>query len=86
MRNADFDKVEALQSFAHERGVPLLHVAIGGLLAQPAVGSVISGVSRPTQIASNVTAAQWQPDAEALAELDQIVPPGQGSGYTTFAP
>jgi len=36
-----FDVVEALEGFAKERGVGLLDVAIGGLAAQPAVGSVI---------------------------------------------
>jgi aryl-alcohol dehydrogenase-like predicted oxidoreductase len=86
LRDADFDKVEALQRFADDCGVPLLHVAIGGLLAQPAVGSVISGVSRPSQIESNVAAAQWQPSAEELAALDEVATPGVGTGYTTFAP
>lgn len=86
LASADFDTIEKLQGFADERDVPLLHVAIGGLAAQPAVGSVISGVSRPAQIAANVAAAQWEPTVQDLAELDRIVPPGVGTGYTTFAP
>ncbi len=85
LANADFDRVEALQSYADARDVPLLHVAIAGLAAQPAVASVISGVSRPAQIASNVAALQWDPTAEDLAELDEIAPTGVGTGYTTFA-
>src|SRR5579884_1745282 len=36
-----FDRVEALAKYAESRGVGLLDVAIGGLAAQPAVGSVI---------------------------------------------
>lgn len=86
LESADFDKVEALQAFADERGISLLSVAIAGLATQPAVGSVISGVSRVEQIASNVEALQWEPTADDLVALDKIAPPGQGSGYTTFAP
>lgn len=86
LANADFDRVEALQAFADARGIPLLHVAISGLAAQPAVASVISGVSRPSQIASNVAALGWDPSAQDLVELDEIASPGVGSGYTTFAP
>src|SRR5262245_50889045 len=41
-----FDKLEALEAYASERGISLLDVAIGGLLAQPAVGSVISGATK----------------------------------------
>lgn len=85
LESADFDKVEALQAFADERGIPLLQVAIAGLAAQPAVASVISGVSRPSQIASNVAALSWEPTLEDLAELDRIAPSGAGTGYATFA-
>ena len=37
-------------AFAAERGITLLDVAIGGLAAQPAVGSVIAGATRPEQV------------------------------------
>ena len=33
LEHADFDTVEALQSFADERGITMLHLAIGGLAA-----------------------------------------------------
>jgi aryl-alcohol dehydrogenase-like predicted oxidoreductase len=72
LENADFDRIEALESFAQERGVGILDVAIGGLAAQPAVGSVIAGASRPEQVESNVRAALWQPTAEDLVALDEI--------------
>ncbi|GAA0408455.1 aldo/keto reductase [Microbispora corallina] len=69
-----FDVVERLDDFARRQGVTLLDVAIGGLLAQPAVSSVIAGATRPEQIKANVAAAAWQPDDEVLAELDEIAP------------
>ncbi|MDO5626928.1 MAG: aldo/keto reductase [Mobilicoccus sp.] len=79
-RETNWHRVEALQTYADHRGVPLLHVAIGGLAAQPAVGSVIAGVSRPDQVAVNAEAAAWEPAPEDLAALDDAVPPGSGSG------
>jgi aryl-alcohol dehydrogenase-like predicted oxidoreductase len=49
-------------------------VAIAGLAAQPAVGSVIAGATRPEQVRANVASLRWQPSAEDLAELDSIAP------------
>ena len=75
---ADWDRIEALQRFADERGVALLDVAIGGLAAQPAVSSVIAGVTRPEQVAANASAGAWTPtdtDLEALAALRPPLPP-----------
>ncbi len=64
-----FDRVEALEAYASERGISLLDVAIGGLIAMPAVGSVIAGATRPEHVQANVRAAQWVPSDEDLAEL-----------------
>jgi aryl-alcohol dehydrogenase-like predicted oxidoreductase len=67
-----FDRLEALEAYAAERGTTLLDVAIGGLLAQPAVASVIAGATKPEQVRSNVAAAQWEPAPEDLAALNAI--------------
>jgi aryl-alcohol dehydrogenase-like predicted oxidoreductase len=67
-----FDRVEALEQFASERSVTLLHVAIGGLLAQPAIASVIAGATKPEQVQANVAAAEWVPSEEDLAALNAI--------------
>lgn len=85
LRDANWDIVEALQSYADDRGVRLLHVAIGGLAAQPAVGSVIAGVSRAAQVATNAEAVAWDPSADDLVALDEAVPPGSGERYDSFA-
>ncbi len=69
-----FDVVEALEAYAAERGIGVLDVAIAGLAAQPAVGSVIAGATRPEQVAANVAALRWVPSAEDLAKLDRIAP------------
>ncbi|AWB92624.1 aldo/keto reductase [Aeromicrobium chenweiae] len=84
LRTADWDRIEQLEAFASARGITLLDLAIGGLAAQPAVSSVIAGVTRPEQVAANAAAAEWVPSAEDLEELAQIGRPRQS--YTTFAP
>ncbi len=84
LAGADWDRIEALQAFADARGIPLLTLAIGGLLAQPAVGSVISGATRPEQVVANVDAATWEPSAADLADLAELRR-APAFSYTTFA-
>ena len=67
-----FDRVDALQRFADERGASLLEVAIGGLLAMPAVSSVIAGATKPEQVRANVKAGAWEPFPDDLAALNAI--------------
>ncbi len=84
LAGADWDRIEALQAYADARGISLLTLAIGGLIAQPAVGSVISGATRPEQVRANVEAGAWEPSAEDLAELAGLRSASAFS-YTTFA-
>jgi aryl-alcohol dehydrogenase-like predicted oxidoreductase len=67
-----FDRVEALEEFASERGLTLLQVAISGLLAQPAIASVIAGATKPAQVQANVDAADWEPTEDDVAALNAI--------------
>jgi aryl-alcohol dehydrogenase-like predicted oxidoreductase len=67
-----FDRIEALERFAAERGVSLLAVAIGGLLGQPAIESVIAGATKPEQVRANVEASEWEPSAEDIAALNEL--------------
>jgi aryl-alcohol dehydrogenase-like predicted oxidoreductase len=70
--NETFDRLEALEEFARARGLTLLQVAIGGLLAQPAIASVIAGATKPEQVRANVEAAQWEPTPEDVAALGRL--------------
>jgi aryl-alcohol dehydrogenase-like predicted oxidoreductase len=67
-----FDQLEALERYAGEQGVSMLHVAIGGLLAQPAVSSVIAGATKPEQVRANVAAAEWEPSPADVAAVDSL--------------
>jgi aryl-alcohol dehydrogenase-like predicted oxidoreductase len=69
-----FDVAERLERFASERGITILHVAIGGLAAQPQVASVIAGATKPEQICANVEAGRWKPTSDDLAELNRLAP------------
>lgn len=64
-----FDRLDALERLAAERSVTLLELAIGGLAAEPVVGSVIAGATTPAQARANAAAARFVADAETLAAL-----------------
>ncbi len=68
-----YDRVEALEGFARERGVTLLDVAIGGLAAMRPVASVIAGATKPEQARANAAAGGWTPSEEELAALRALV-------------
>ncbi|MFZ0140017.1 MAG: aldo/keto reductase [Aeromicrobium sp.] len=83
LANAEWDRIDALEAFAESHGISVLELAIGGLAAQPAVASVIAGVTRPEQVESNVRAGAWEPSNDVLEELAEIGRPSQS--YTSFA-
>lgn len=65
--------VESLIAYAERQGVPMTDVAIGALLTQPAVASVITGATRPEQLERNAAAARWKPDPGALEALRALL-------------
>jgi aryl-alcohol dehydrogenase-like predicted oxidoreductase len=67
-----FDAVEALETFADERDVPVLDVALGGLAAMPTVGCVIAGATTPAQVHANARAGRWQPSADDVAAFGSL--------------
>ena len=64
-----WDRVEDLQRYADQLQLSLLDVAIGGLLAMPAVTSVIAGATKPEQVRANVRAGSWEPKQNELTTL-----------------
>ena len=65
----NFDRLEAYEAFAAERGHTVTELAIAWLLAQPAVASVIAGATRPAQVAANAAAATWRLSAGEASAL-----------------
>jgi voltage-dependent potassium channel beta subunit len=72
---AEWDLIEALERYAEERGLSLVQVAIGGLLLDPAVGSVIAGATSADQVRANAAAAAWVPTASDRTELRALLGP-----------
>jgi aryl-alcohol dehydrogenase-like predicted oxidoreductase len=60
IEEAEFDRVEALERFAQERGHTLLELAFAGLLSQDVIASMIPGATKPEQVRANVAAAEWR--------------------------
>ena len=68
-----FDEIEALEAFAKERGHALLELAFAGLLAQPAVSSVIAGATKPEQVRANADAGEWELGEQDLQALHAVL-------------
>ncbi len=73
LTNENFDLVERVEVFAQARGLSMVQVALGWLLAQEAVPSVTPGATTAEQVASNVRAADWAPSGDDLAELEKVL-------------
>jgi len=67
------EKVERLVAYGEARGIAILEVAFGALLAVPAISSVIAGATKPEQVRANVAAAGWEPSADDMEELRAIL-------------
>jgi len=67
-----FDRIEALEGLAGERGHTLLELAIAGLASRAGVASVIAGATKPEHVRANVAAGDWELSADDLAALRDL--------------
>jgi aryl-alcohol dehydrogenase-like predicted oxidoreductase len=67
---------EQLAQLADEAGITLIELALGFILAHPAVSAAIIGPRTAEHLASQLSAASVTLDAATLDRIDQIVPPG----------
>ena len=74
LNEGNFAILDALESFAAERGHTVGELAMAWLAARPQVCSVISGASTPKQVQANAKGLEWKLTTEDLAEIDEIVP------------
>jgi aryl-alcohol dehydrogenase-like predicted oxidoreductase len=73
MTDANWNKVQALDTFAKDAGHSLLELAFCWLLRQPTVSSVIAGATKPEQVEGNVKAANWTLSEDEIAAVDRIL-------------
>jgi aryl-alcohol dehydrogenase-like predicted oxidoreductase len=69
---ATWDRIEALEAFAVERGHTLLELAVAALASTPGVVSVICGATKAEQVRANAAAAEWRLSADELSELKSL--------------
>jgi aryl-alcohol dehydrogenase-like predicted oxidoreductase len=67
-----FETVEALRPLAAEAGISLARMAVGWVLAHPAVTAPIIGASRPEQLDDVLPVAEKGIDAELKDRLDAL--------------
>ncbi len=70
------DRVERLRGYAEQHGRSLLELAVGWLLSQLAVPTVIIGARTPEQVRANAEAAGWQLTEAEFAEVDGLLDDG----------
>ncbi len=74
----NLEKVEQLLSVAEKLGVPLSVLALAWILRRQEISSVITGASKPAQLAGNAAASGLTLPQDALEEIETIL------GYHPF--
>jgi aryl-alcohol dehydrogenase-like predicted oxidoreductase len=69
LSDANFDKLASIEQFAQQHSLSWLQVALGGLLAQPTVASVIAGATSADQVRANAAVAEVDLALENLSNL-----------------
>lgn len=64
--------VDRLTNYAADQGHSILELAIGWLVSNPAVATVICGATKPSQVASNVGAASWAMSSDQRSEVASL--------------
>jgi aryl-alcohol dehydrogenase-like predicted oxidoreductase len=75
LTDTNFDKVERLTAVAEQGGRTLLELALGWLLSQSSVSSVLAGATSPDQVRANAAASAWRLDADELAAVEAALSP-----------
>ncbi len=73
LSDRNFDRVEALDSWARDNGRSLLELAFAWILGHHVVSSVIAGATKVEQIAANAKGADWQLSPAQVEEVTKLV-------------
>lgn len=71
-KDREFSTVQRLKAVADEAGMPMLHMAIAWVLANPAVTAPIIGASRAEQLDDSLAAFEVKLPEDVKATLDEI--------------
>ena len=73
LNDRNFDRIEALEGWAKERGHTILELAFAWLLGHEAVSSVIAGATTPEQVKTNAATGEWRLAPDEVAEVAGLV-------------
>jgi aryl-alcohol dehydrogenase-like predicted oxidoreductase len=73
LSDRNFDRLEALEAWAEQRGRRILDLAFAWLLGHPAVSSVIAGATTPEQVQANARCAEWILTPEEVVEVRALI-------------
>jgi aryl-alcohol dehydrogenase-like predicted oxidoreductase len=73
MTDKNYDKVEAMEAWAKERGHTMAELAHTWLLGHPEVSSVISGATSLDQVKANAASAGWKLSEADMTEVNKIL-------------
>jgi aryl-alcohol dehydrogenase-like predicted oxidoreductase len=72
LNDRNFDRLEALEAWAAERGRSLTDLAFAWLLGHPVVSSVIAGATSAEQVRANAATADWRLTPDEVAEVARL--------------
>ena len=70
---ADYDLLERLEAYARDHGYDLLTLAMSWLAARKVICSIITGGSKPEQMAANADAVRWTLTNGNMEDIDAIL-------------
>ncbi len=73
LTDANFAVLEGLENFAAERGRSMTDLAFAWLLANPVMGSVIAGATKPEQVVENAKGTDWRLTPDDMKALDGLL-------------
>jgi aryl-alcohol dehydrogenase-like predicted oxidoreductase len=73
LNDRNFDRLEALEPWAEQRGRRILDLAFAWLLGHRAVSSVIAGATSPEQVQANARCAEWILTPEEVEEVRALL-------------
>lgn len=73
LTDANFDKLDALRSFADSRGRTLHALAFSWLLSRKQIPSVIAGATTPEQVSANAATVGWKLSDEEMNEIKELI-------------
>lgn len=75
MADVDWDRLDDFAALCESEGVSQVEAAIGWLIAQDPVSSVIAGATRPEQVRANAAAGERELSAEFVDQLSALFAP-----------